>query len=214
MDNRPNIPEEKNPLMIHDTAYLILDRLDDTADLKNVSLTCSSLRELAKHRLFRFMTLPGAAMGLRNPRHYNIAKGLDHDDAFRKVFGALSTARSLTVSRRVMASAIPLNAPIFLREEWGLERVFDEPMGQYPEIYEAAGILLRQAKELQHLEFHGFNNWRHVMILLHMRETQSGFESIKSIKITPSERPRDVLYFATRGEHHSRLSYNQEWRWY
>ncbi|KAK3949293.1 hypothetical protein QBC32DRAFT_316956 [Pseudoneurospora amorphoporcata] len=185
--------KDKIPLIfeVHNVMYIIFDYLSDTADLKNVSLAFRALNEAVKHHLFRFMTLPGAAMGLRDPKRYNILKGLDPANDFRRVSALLSDAQSLTVSRRFIASAAPFTAPRSLREDWGLDDI--ELMGQCHEIYVATGKILSEAKNLRHLEFHGFHVWLNVLKLLHMRESKKGFQGIQSIKITPPEKYKHLL---------------------
>lgn len=186
---------------VYDITYVIFEHMGHTADLKNVSLTCRVLNAAVRHRLFRFMTLPGAAMGLRDPKHYNILKGLYPANGFQRVSDALSSARSLKVSRRLIASAIPFTAPQPLRDGWGLDDL--EFLGQCHEIYEATGIILSHATQLQHLEFTGFHLWLNVLKLLHMREIKEGFCSIESIEITRPGKLIDALIFTENGELHS-----------
>ncbi|KAH7635683.1 hypothetical protein B0T09DRAFT_298434 [Sordaria sp. MPI-SDFR-AT-0083] len=199
-----NLEDNTPPIFdVHNVMYMIFDYLNDTTDLKNVSITCKALNRAVKDRLFRFMTLPGTAMGLRDP-NYNMLKDLypGGDSLRTSVFGLLSKAKSLTVSRRLIASATPFTAPNSLRKDWGIDDI--ELLGSCHEIYEATGKIISGTKELRHLEFHGFHLWLNVLKLLHMREVKEGFPGIQSIKITLPERQRHVLRVPEDGELHAK----------
>lgn len=189
-----------------DVMFIVFGFMHGKTDLMNVSLSCHRLNRAVKANLFRFMTLPGIALGLHDPE-YDVLRAHLPDNGenpghgngvitrsalMTRVLDSLAQTKSLSVSQRLIASAIPFTAPQFLREDWGLDDV--EQLGQCHEIYRATAIILSGTKELRHLEFQGFHMWLNVLKLLHIREVHRDYRRIQSIKITPPDgRPNDFL---------------------
>ncbi|KAJ4357017.1 hypothetical protein N0V85_009527 [Neurospora sp. IMI 360204] len=115
---------------VYDITYVIFEHMGHTADLKNVSLTCRALNA-AKTELF------GGSSRILNSI-LMMLKGLYPANGFQRVSDALSSAKSLKVSRQLIAGAIPSISPKPLRDGWGIDGI--DFLGQCHEIYEATGI--------------------------------------------------------------------------